>query len=244
MIMGTSPNFVIKIVADNINFIAPKSLVFVGDVPFYLGSDGVYAGVQKISQKVDRFIKRMNKSYAKYSAAGYYDGYYFLSIPDSLSDIPNLTLVYDTDTKEWGCPFSFGFTDFLTVLDDSLYLYMASLSSPHIFQYGETDDTGQAFIPYWQSKQFEFDPVWVQIFKGFVSYDVDWDTGTVILRVYEKDVVGDSIDFYGSGWDDSTQYFSCGLINNSFFFEITQGSDLDTLRVNRFGLWFNKKGVR
>ena len=243
MVVGTSPNFTIRVVADNISFIAPKSLVFIGDTPFYLGYDGVYAGVQKISQKVKKYINRMNRGYAKYSAAGYFDGYYLLSIPDSASTIPNLTLAYHVETQEW-MPLSFGFTDFLTVFDDSLRLYMASLSSPHIFQYGGVSDTGQAFIPYWQSKQYEFDPVWVQIVKGFVSYDVDWDTGTVKLRVYEKDIVGDSIDFYGTGWDDSTQYFSDGLINNSFKFEITQGSDLDTLRVNRFGLWLNKKGVR
>ena len=243
MVSGTYPNFTLNALADNISFIAPKSLVFIGDTPFYLGYDGVYAGIKKISQKVKRFIDRMNRAQAYLSAGGYYDGHYYLSIPDSASDVPNLTLVYNPETDQW-TTFSYGFTDFLTVLSDSLRFYMASFTSPHIYQYGGVSDTGYAFIPYWQSKQFEFDPVWVQIFRGFVSYDVDYDTGTVKLRVYEKNVVGDSLDFYGSGWDDSTEYFGDGLINNSFFLEITQGSNLDTLRVNKCGIWFNKKGVR
>lgn len=241
MIVGTSPNFQIRIIADNINFIAPKSLVFIGDTPFYLGSDGVYAGVQRISQKVKLYTDRMNKGKAYLSAGGYWNGHYFLSIPDSASDTPNLTLVYNVDTREWGCPLSFGFTDYLTVLDDSLYLYMASLSSPHIFQYGETDDTGQSFVPYWTSKRFNFSPYTAYINRGFMSFDND--SGMVKILVYEGETLTDSLTCLAEGFSDTVKYLGDKLINTSFQFKVTQDTNIDTLIVDNFGFFYTIRGI-
>jgi len=240
MIAGTSPNFSITTLADNISFIAPKSLVFIGDTPFYLGYDGVYAGIKKVSQKVKRFINRMNKGQAYLSAGGYYDGHYFLSIPDSLSDVPNLTLVYNPETEEW-TTFNYGFTDYLSVLTDSLRFYMASISSPDIYRYGNTSDTGYVFIPYWTSKRFNFNPYTVYINRGFMTFDDD--SGMVKVLVYEGETLSDSLTCLAEGLTDTVKYLGDKLINTSFQFKVTQDSNIDTLTIDNFGFFYNVRGI-
>ena len=105
-------NYEIQMVSDRVGCLAEKSAVRVGDDILFLSRDGIrsigtaYQQDQigtsdPLSLPIQDIIEKINWSYAQKSCATFWRGRYMLTVPYLNSTVPNVTIVYDTNTKAW-----------------------------------------------------------------------------------------------------------------------------------------------
>ena len=111
-IEGGVANYTIQLVSDRVGCLAEKSAVRVGNDIMFLSRDGVrtigsaYQQDQigtsdPISLPIQDVIEKINWEYASKSCATFWRGRYMLTVPYLNSTVPNVTIVYDTNTKAW-----------------------------------------------------------------------------------------------------------------------------------------------
>ena len=82
-----------------------KTIVEVGDLLFWLGTNDVYVGAggaaQAVGGAIKRFIDSINQSYIQNSFSFTEDERYYLCIPTGSNTQPDTCLVYDTRFRKW-----------------------------------------------------------------------------------------------------------------------------------------------
>lgn len=85
--------------------ISDKSICTGDNGAYFLNNDGIYfydgTNTNLISQKVNKTIANMNKSYVKASCGCFYDNKYYLAIPTGTSTTNNCLIVYNALTKSF-----------------------------------------------------------------------------------------------------------------------------------------------
>lgn len=128
--------------------IAPRTIVNVGNILFYLGCDGVYyfdGDTAKLlnTQLAEYLKKNMNYAYAYRSCATYFDNKYLLSYPKGQSQVPNETVYVDLKLGTTGV-YSYAFSCYSRWDrgSDYLQLFGGSVNDGFIYRIGEslTDD--------------------------------------------------------------------------------------------------------
>lgn len=104
-------DFSMKQISDNIGCIAPKSLISIGGVAFFLDEKGVYtydgSSLLNISTAIDNDLKNVNFARRKYaySAVDIKNNLYYLSIASSGKSYNDTVFCYDLEEKKWMPPF-------------------------------------------------------------------------------------------------------------------------------------------
>lgn len=102
---GTDPvNFSLLCLSRDIGCMAQESILEIGGILYFLGTDGIYrysggALPKKISFPVQSYIENMDRTEREKIAAGTDGERYYLSLPQKTGDVQ--TLVYDTRVGEW-----------------------------------------------------------------------------------------------------------------------------------------------
>ncbi|NDC55451.1 MAG: hypothetical protein EBZ69_01290 [Alphaproteobacteria bacterium] len=105
-------NWEIQAIDRSVGCIAPRSLAQVGADVYWLALDGVrslrrtLAGTEQeisepLSKPIDSIVQDINLSQANKSAGFYYLNRYILSFPAGSSEVPDTTVVFNTDFKTW-----------------------------------------------------------------------------------------------------------------------------------------------
>lgn len=105
-------NYQSQLVSDRVGCLAEKSAVRVGDDILFLSRDGVRSvgtafqqdqigTSDPLSLPIQDIIEKINWSAAGKSCAAFWRGRYMLTVPYLNSTVPNVTIVYDTNTKSW-----------------------------------------------------------------------------------------------------------------------------------------------
>nr|WP_122013383.1 hypothetical protein [Maliibacterium massiliense] len=125
-IWGTHPeNYQVEQVYAARGGIAPKSVQVCDNVLVLLSGDGVsyFTGVRTESlatERIEAYIRRINRQAVHRAVATHWQRRYILAIPCDGSDVNNVVLEYDFDSKAWGVRTGLCVNDFL-IYDDALY---------------------------------------------------------------------------------------------------------------------------
>lgn len=105
-------DWAIETIDRSVGCIAQRSLAQVGADVYWLALDGVrslrrtLAGTEQeisepLSKPIDSIVQDINLSHVSKSAGFYYLNRYILSFPAGLSEVPNTSIVFNTDFKTW-----------------------------------------------------------------------------------------------------------------------------------------------
>ena len=158
--------------------IAKRSTVNCKNYVVYLAFNGIYIFDGVSAKAIDfAFDGRLNKyireninySYAHLSCATYFDNKYLLCIPTGESEVPNITIYFDFETKSYGV-YSFAFSCF-SKWDkggDGLSLKGGSNTIGRIYKvFSGLDDDGAAITAYDDIEPLDFGSP--EVYKQFYS---------------------------------------------------------------------------
>jgi len=170
-------------VEGRIGCIAPRSIVSVNGLVFFLAKDGVYVFDGRLVKRISYpliDLSNINTSYQHLSAAFYYDGKYYLSIPEGTSTVPNVTYELNLDGLTWNKYTNKGFSAYELYQGNVLG---SSPSSGLVYKafYGNDDDGSNITLEFY-TKPFELTKY--PIYKSFKKLHLLMDgTGTVTIKI-------------------------------------------------------------